>query len=320
MPIASQAGRPPAPGGGRRPPAARPAPPVAALCLAAALAAGCTRMAISIEDLARTATAVEAQRPHSPSPTPRQFSLDPAAFSFAAVWVTPPNTLALRQPAGIAGSEVGSLPHDQRDIRLTGQVSYLGSSIWVEVRSPLSGGWVNGWYLTEQIEPAAFCDDDRVPALIERLQAAVTTSDGGALAALVNPRRGLAVRHDWWNPEVTLPRAAVPGLFVSADQYGWGQQEPGGRELRGAFRDIILPRLSDVLFGDPEWSCGSLRAGTTMGDVRWPAEYTNLNFYSLHRPDRLPGSQFNWRTLAIGFEYIDDQPYITVLVLYRGEV
>jgi hypothetical protein len=52
----------------------------------------------------------------------------------------------------------------------------------------------------------------------------------------------------------------------------------------------------------------------------WPSEYSNMNYISFHRAAPEPGSQLNWRTWALGIEYLDGQPYLALLVQYRGEI
>lgn len=241
-------------------------------------------------------------------------------YDYAVVWVPAGGSLPVRQPAGIAGAQVGALEPDQRGVRLTGNSTLLGSSTWVEIVTPEVRGWVNSWNLTQDVSPADFCADGRVGSLLERFRQVLTSRDGGALLEIVSPQRGLVVRLGWWNPEVVIERERVPRLFVSSEEVDWGESEVAGVPVRGPFRDIVLPQLQDVFAGQAEVTCNSLRTGATERSPRWPAEYTNLNFYAFYRPDTLPGSRYNWRTWAVGVEYVEGVPYIAVLVLYRGEL
>ena len=47
----------------------------------------------------------------------------------------------------------------------------------------------------------------------------------------------------------------------------------------------------------------------------WPKEYANINFYSLHKPSA-PGFE-DWRTLLVGTEYVNGQPYVFALYNYQ---
>ncbi len=288
------------------------------LVLGGLLAAGCSRSAVpfTLPPLPGTPEPTETVPPPTPT-TP----FGPAmGYDYAVVWVPAGGTLPVRQPAGIAGAQVGALEADQRGIRLTGNSTFLGSSTWVEIVTPQARGWVNSWNLTQDVSPADFCADPRVQSLLDRFQQILRTRDGGALLEVVSPRRGLVVRTSWWNVEVLIGREQVPRLFVSSEEWDWGEGEAAGVTVRGPFRDVVLPQLQDVFDSQPEVTCNSLRTGATERNPRWPAEYTNLNFYAFYRPDPFPGSRYNWRTWVVGVEYVEGEPYIAVLVLYRGEI
>ncbi len=282
------------------------------------LAAACTRSTVPFTLPPLPGTPEPSETVPPPTATP---PFGPAmGYDYAVVWVPAGGSLPVRQPAGIAGAQVGALEADQRGIRLTGNSTFLGSSTWVEIVTPQVQGWVNSWNLTQDVAPTDFCADPRVTALLDRFQQVLRNRDGGALFDLVSPRRGLVVRLGWWNVEVVIEREQVSRLFVSSEEYDWGAGEVADVPLRGAFRDVVLPPLQDVLDNQPEVTCNSLRTGATERSPRWPAEYTNLNFYTFYRPDPMPGSRYNWRTWAVGVEYVEGEPYIAVLVLYRGEV
>jgi hypothetical protein len=93
-----------------------------------------------------------------------------------------------------------------------------------------------------------------------------------------------------------------------------------GIETIGTFADVILPKLDDVFLDQSEILCNELRWGNTSGEVQWPDEFQNLNFYSFYRPAPEDGIPFDWRTWAIGVEYIGGQPFITVLIHYSSEL
>jgi hypothetical protein len=229
--------------------------------------------------------------------------------------------LIIRNPAGAAGSVVGSLEFDASGIRLTGNTTSLGSSVWVEVEfGSTQMGWVNSINLTEQAPHEVFCADIRTVELISAAADAFQREDGTLLAKLVNPRRGLLIQHEWWNDEVEFPPGEIEGIFTARHEYSWGKQRGGRFEVTGTFGEVILPLVDDVLTHSPRVSCGELQIGVSSIEPRWPAEYSNLNYYLFFKPAPQGGNRYSWRAWAFGVEYIQDIPYITTLVHYHGDV
>lgn len=256
-----------------------------------------------------------------PSPLPQPTIPTSAEFAYAVMGVTSEGPLQVRQPAGITSMAVGSLAADQRGILVTGRSTLLGSSTWVEISLPLGGtGWVNAWNLTEDVAPELFCADARVPDLVNRFILAVQDRDGSQLAQLISPRRGLFIRHDWWNPEVIFDAESIGSIFQDPTERAWGVNRDSELAISGPFREVILPSLDDVFSVAPEMGCNQLELGTTSQPAEWPTEYTNLNYLSFYRPAPIPGNARNWRTWALGIEFAEGQPYLAYLIQYRGEI
>ncbi len=244
----------------------------------------------------------------------------PTELEFAVVWVPEDETLAMRVPAGISGTVIAEYEYDDRGVRLTGNALFLGNSLWVEVAGPPGNGWVNSWNLTESVSSEAFCGDERVVPILQAFMQAVEVQDGQALQSLASPKRGLILRHDWWNPEVVVLPGRVAALFSDDTAYDWGSGDALGTPVRGSFAEVILPELTGMVRGEPTVTCNSLVTGRTARPGRWPGEYANLNYYAFFVPDPATAAGFNWRTWAIGFEYVEGLPYIAVIVQFRGEV
>ena len=250
--------------------------------------------------------------------TPSDFTV---SGRYAVVWVPEGETVSLHSPAGEAGSVVGVVGHDQSGLRLTGRQTQLGSSTWVEILVPGGQrGWVKAWNLTESVTVGDFCRDGRVLEKLSAVLAALEGEDGAALERLVNPQRGLIIRHDWWNPEVVFDPEQLSDIFVDPITIDWGVLSGGGFKIEGTFVDVIAPLLRDVFAGDPGAVCDELPAGTTSVPAVWPPEYRALNYYAFHRAALEDGNPFDWRTWAFGFEYIDGEPYFTLMVHYHGDV
>lgn len=296
--------------------------PLGGVLFGTLLLAGCRQSLVP----APTSTAIPVAQPTAtltaePSPFPEPTLQPSTEFAYAVVWVPADSPLQVRQPAGITSMAVGSLAADQRGIAITGRSTRLGSSTWVEILLPQGGaGWINGWNLTEDVSPNQFCEDPRVPDLINRFILAIQKRDGGQLAELVSPRRGLIVRHDWWNPEVIFEADEVALLFQDPVARVWGVNRDSEQAISGPFREAILPRMDNVFSVAPQQACNQLVVGTTAQPAEWPSEYFNLNYLSYHRPAPTPGNALNWRTWALGIEFVEGRPYLAVLVQYRGEI
>lgn len=295
------------------------------LVMSSLLIVGCSPSTVPITTVSPTETSQATLRVlPSIVPTATEVGIIPSSpgYEYAAAWVPEGQFLEVRQPAGISSSIVESLPHDQRGILLTGQTSLLGSSTWVEIYRPSGGlGWVKRWNLTEDVSPTAFCVDHQVVQLIERFGEVLDEGDMTAFQELVSPVHGLTVRHDWWNPEVHFSGTEISNLLSrSPNEIDWGVEDASGIVIRGSFREVIHPRLLEVFAGKPEVTCNSLQSGQSGKEAIWPTEYTNINYYSFHRPAPVPGNPLNWRTWAVGIEYVEGLPYLLLLVQYRGEI
>jgi photosystem II stability/assembly factor-like uncharacterized protein len=156
----------------------------------------------------------------------------------------------------------------------------------------------------------AFCADTRIPALIEQLKASVNQSNGDMFAALVSPAHGVNVKLWAYSTEVNFNTQNASTVFTSTDSYNWGGG-PSGIPDVGSFKDIIQPKLLEV-FNAPnmETYCDDLTKVFPLANP-WP--YPNVRYYNLYKP-ATPGVDFDFRTWLIGFEYIDNQPYLYGMV------
>jgi hypothetical protein len=246
----------------------------------------------------------------------------PAGAIVYSIFGVPAGGLLLaRQPAGISGTAVAELPGDLRDIRLTGQSTPLGSSTWVEIEVPPAGtGWINQWNLTEDMSGEAFCADPRVAALLGSFFDALRTRSGEALAQTISPRRGLVLRHDWWNDEVVIPLSDIPELMRVTEPVAWGVQRGSGAPIVGSFRERLMPELDAFLQAAATQACNAIQSGETGYPAQWPEDYARMNYVSLFVPAPEPGPVFNWRAWGVGIEYVDGVPYVAILIRYPGDL
>ena len=232
---------------------------------------------------------------------------------YGVIRVAPGDVLNIHSTAGTGSPVIGSFAATTTNVMRTGPTTNVNDAVWVQVTNPGGGtGWVNAAYLTEYVAPAAFCADGRVNTLLTNFANAVIASNGGTLSALVSPLHGMTVRL-WRNGNaVVFDQAHARWIFTSTFEHDWGAAPGSGLETSGAFHVVVLPKWLDV-FNAPvpgyTPSCNAPQTGGASYDTSWPATYANLNFYSLYKPGPA-GNENSWRTLLIGVEYVQNQPYL----------
>jgi hypothetical protein len=157
-----------------------------------------------------------------------------------------------------------------------------------------------------------FCSDPRISALIEQLKGSMNQSNGDMFATLVSPTNGVNVRLWAYNAGVIFNTANAATVFTSTDSYNWGGG-PSGIPDVGSFKDIIQPKLLEVLNApNMETYCDNLTKVFPLSNP-WP--YPNIHYYNLYKPATgTPGNEFDFRTWLIGFEYVNNQPYLYGMV------
>lgn len=238
---------------------------------------------------------------------------------YRVVFVTADDVLNVRSGPGANNPITGTLPPGTTGIRITGSGQVVAGSTWVPVVAGNVAGWVNSRFLTLEIAPENFCQDEAVQEVLETLKTAVTRQDGAQLAQLVHPERGLRIHHAWWNPAVHLNRNEVSTIFTTATRYNWGVEDGSGFDLTGPFNQQILPLLQQDLLPATEQACNDILHGATAGLIQLPDGYQRMNFYSLFRPadDTI---EFDWGTWVVGIEQWQGTYYISYLVHYAYEI
>jgi hypothetical protein len=229
---------------------------------------------------------------------------------YGVIQVAAGDALNVRSAAGTGNSVIGTFAATANNVMRTGPSTNVNNAIWVQVTSPGGGtGWVNSAYLTEYVAPAAFCADGRVTNLLANFGNAIKSSNGGALQPLVSPDHGMAVRL-WRNGNVVVfDQAHAQWIFTSTFAHDWGAAPGSGLDTVGSIHAQVLPKWLDVFNGSYTLSCNSPQTGGASYDTSWPKIYANINFYSIYKPGPA-GNENSWRTLLVGVEYVQNQPYI----------
>ncbi|RPI31249.1 MAG: hypothetical protein EHM70_11940 [Chloroflexota bacterium] len=238
---------------------------------------------------------------------------------YAVILVAQNDSLNVRQAAGTSSTVVEQLPAQATGIHLTGREAAMDGDRWVEIQRSGGGtGWVNAIYLAEYVSPQTFCADQRVTALIDDLDSALSASDGEKLSALVSPAHGLNLHYLRAGTVANYSPAEARFVFTSEYVANWGIHPGSGMDVKGTFHGEVLPTLLDLFNASYEMHCSDIVTGGTTYITSWPYEYRNINFYSLVKPGS-PGVELDWRTWLAGVEYVDGKPYLFALMHFFWE-
>ena len=230
---------------------------------------------------------------------------------YAVVNVAENDTLNVRAGAGVSQPIIGYLSPDAADVMRTGPSTSVDGAAWVEVRrNDGLTGWVNSNYLTEYVTHDAFCADTRVLTLIEQLKQSMTQSNGTLLSPIVSPTHGVNM-HLWaYGPGINFPPSKVANIYMDSTVYSWGGG-PSGLPDTGTFNATVKPKYLEVFnAANRETYCDTL---TKVFPLSRPWPYRNIHYYNLYKP-ATPDVFFDFRTLLIGIEYFNGQPYLYSMV------
>jgi hypothetical protein len=239
---------------------------------------------------------------------------------YGVIQVAAGDVLNVRSAPGVGSAAIGSFAATATNVMRTGPSSNVGGALWVEVQNPSGGnGWVNAAYLTEYLPPASSCADGRVGTLIANLDHAFTVGDGVQLASLVSPAHGMNVRlWRYGNANITFFPKDARWVFNSTYEHKWGQAPGSGLDTNGSFHVVVLPKLQDVFNAVYTLTCNSLGTAPQYGLQPWPAEFANINYYTVYKPGT-PGVDLDWRYWLVGVEYVQSQPYVFGLIHFQWE-
>ncbi len=230
---------------------------------------------------------------------------------YAVVNVAENDALNIRAGAGVSQPIIGYLSPDATDVMRTGPSTSVDGAVWVEVRrNDGLTGWVNSFYLTEYVTHDTFCADSRVLTLIEQVKQSMQQSNGTLLSPVVSPTHGVNM-HLWaYGPGINFPPNKVAGIYTDPTVYSWGGG-PSGLPDTGTFNDKVKPKYLEVFNAiNRETYCDNL---TKVFPLSRPWPYRNIHYYNLYKP-ATPDVFFDFRTLLVGIEYINGQPYLYGMV------
>lgn len=249
------------------------------------------------------------------------FSYAQNSTAYRVAFVTERDVLNVRTGAGVSNDIAWTLPPDATNVFITGAPQWIEGSMWVPIQQNNQTGWVNRYFLTEQVAPKTFCRDAAAFEVVMNLKTAVEQRDSTKLRALIAQGRGLLVRLHRWNTEVQFTPDEVANFFADPTVRNWGVGQGSGDPIDGTVAEILLPKLDRDLLPDDLLSCNKVSGGATTGLLTLPDGYEAVNFYSVYRTAPIDeGNEFDWGTWIVGIEYWDGRPYLSFLVHYVWEI
>jgi len=254
---------------------------------------------------------------HTPTP------LATFASTVSVAFVSDQQSVAIYNRPDADAEVIGSLEANQTNISISGNYKLVDEKLWVEIQVPQGGiGWVDAQYITSAYPADQFCSNPQVLGFTASILDIFSRKDGEQLAVIVSPLHGLRVRTHWSNAEVFLgSRQEISNLFTDPIVYTFGVDKLSQAPIQGTFSEVVYPLLLDVGEGGIE-TCNTLEQGLAAdwvsGFIQWPFEYANLNYLTRFRPAPAE-DELNWRMWAFGIEWINQQPYLTVMVHYQWD-
>lgn len=269
----------------------------------------------------------------SPLPTFTQIATPTLAYTptpvatfdstVSVVFVSEQQSVAVYSRPDAKAEVIDYLEANQTNLPISGNYQVENGRLWVEIQLPQGGiGWVDTQYVTSAYPADQFCSYPQVQGLTASILDIFYQKNGDRLAEIVSPIHGLRVRTHWSNAEVFWgDRQEISSLFTDSIVYTFGVDKLSQAPLQGTFSEIVYPLLVDVREGGIE-TCNTLEQGLAAdwvsGFIQWPFEYANLNYLARFRPAP-PEDELNWRMWAFGIEWINQQPYLTVMVHYQWD-
>ena len=268
---------------------------------------------------------VESLPTSTPPPVPTTAAAAPPAtsidgLSYRVTFVAGNDELNVRSAPGVNNEIVGTLAPTANNVQIVGAGELVSGSTWVPIVAGDVAGWVNGRFLTTNIDPNTFCQDVNAQVALQAFRTAVAAQDGSALTQLIHPERGLRIHRHWWNPELRFAGSDIPALFSSSDDLEWGIADGTGDPIIGSFSEVILPLLQEHFVTTEAFACDEILQGGTAGIVQLPDGYQQQNFYSFHFPGTDEFSGWDWGSWVIGVEQWEGNYYISYLVHFEWEI
>jgi hypothetical protein len=137
------------------------------------------------------------------------------------------------------------------------------------------------------------------------------------LASLVDPIHGMDAQLLRNGTVVNYDQAHAKYLFESTYSVDWGPAPGSGLPVVGAFHELFVPALLDVLTNDYSLACNKLQVGGASYTPVWP--YPGIDFYSVFYPGTQANGALDWHTWVVGMHIVGDKAYVSAITQFQWE-
>lgn len=227
------------------------------------------------------------------------------------------DVLNVRQDPGVSAPIVGMLLPGVV-VERTGLEQIVGSSLWVQVGTPVGGFWVNSRFLAAVVTPFDFENDPRVASLLAEFGEIIATD--GDLRAVVSTR-GLYVSHH--ADPIRFAYNDLDTVLADPTTYKWPSNALGpddldeipGRTFAEAVADSFLSAYDDpdvMLSVNDPFEGGNGR----LAQYAIPFEFESFNYVGVFDPGDNPDfGGLDWVIWYVSIDYEDGGPVIVGLTI-----
>ncbi len=249
----------------------------------------------------------------SPLPSPSPTASTPPDNPHAVVGVERDDVLNIREGPGVENPSVATIPPYGTNIEVTGEGVKVTNSTWVPVNYQGEKGWVNSYYLAEQVGQAD-------PQLLEKsnqVLLALKIKDFSTLASFVHPEKCLC-----FSPYPTIqPQdlvfcpSQIENLASDNTQYMWGRFDGSGKPIRMTFSQYYDRFIYDVDFAHAEMIGFNQIIGTGNAINNIHEFFPQAVFVEYHFSGMDPQyGGMDWRSLRLVFEKQNHEWYLVCIV------
>ena len=192
---------------------------------------------------------------------------------------------------------VYNYPPSTQNIRSTGSPKRTGSTVWMPVDTPNGEGWIDAFYLTQEVDDETFASDKRPAQLAARFVKELTAGNARALLKLVSHRGLAAVR---FGTPVVVPRHRLKALLSAEKEPGWWRSDPL------TAMEALFPEKLAKPFLSSYWAGSHPEQSGKVATLLVPAEVRNFHRFTYSN------AEGTWWLL---FEYRKNQLFVAGIAL-----
>ncbi|MDH3398297.1 MAG: Ig-like domain-containing protein, partial [Acidimicrobiia bacterium] len=181
---------------------------------------------------------------------------------------------------------VYNYPPTTQSIRSNGAPKRKGKTVWMPVYTPNGEGWIDAYYLTQEVDDKTFAGDKRPADLAAKFVRALTAGDARAMQKLV-AKRGLASIR--FGKPVVVPVHRLKALLSAEKEPGWWRSD-----ALTAMEALFPERVAEP-FLSSYWSGRQPEGSGKVATLLVPAEIRNFHRYTYSSADGTWWLAFEYR-------------------------